>query len=85
MDDDAEVRTWERAVSAVAEREDVDPMELEPPLGAVIDPTAAESVLASAREHGTDACVVFDYRGYEVAMHSDGEVAVVDTRCEDDG
>lgn len=84
MDEDADRATWERAVAEVADSESVDPMELDPPLGAVIDPAAAESVLESARSHGTDACVVFDYRGYEVAMHSDGEVAVVDTRREDD-
>lgn len=76
MDDEGDRPTWERAVAEVADREGVEPTALEPPLGAVIDPAAAESVLASAREFGTSASVTFDYNGYEVTLRSDGDVTV---------
>jgi hypothetical protein len=47
---------------AVAERENCDPAELRPPLGAVIDTDALDTL---AREGGT---VSFGYLGYDVTI-----------------
>ena len=64
-------------VEAVANREGVDATEL-PPLGSVIDPDALNSLFAySADEfpHST-GYVRFQYCGYRIVVHSDGEVVV---------
>lgn len=75
---------WQRAIEELAAREDVEPSGLDTPLGAVIDPAAAESVLSSARERGTAARVAFEYLDYEVTLHSDGRVVVDETDAADD-
>ena len=60
-------------VKRVAEAEDVDPLELTPPLYEVIDPDALESLFANDRVLGK---VIFNYVGYEVSVFSDGYVSV---------
>lgn len=75
---------WQRALEELAAREGVEPTDLEPPLGAVIDPVATESLLGSARERGTAARVAFEYLDYEVTLHSDGSVAVAETDAAED-
>lgn len=70
-------------VEKVAEREDVEPMELQPPLYSIIDPDALNEVFAPtkgglSRESGY---IEFDYCGHEVVVHGDGHVSIGD----DDG
>ena len=60
-------------VTTVAEVEDVDPLELTPPLYEVIDPDALESLFANDRTLGK---VIFNYNGYEVSVFSDGYIMV---------
>lgn len=60
-------------VETVAKAEDVDPLELTPPLYEVIDPDALESLFANNRVLGK---VIFNYAGYEVSVFSDGDVSV---------
>ncbi|UPV99123.1 hypothetical protein M0R88_11360 [Halorussus gelatinilyticus] len=64
-------------VEAVAEAEDVDPMELSPPLYEVIDPDALDQVFAASPTNGRmDGQVTFTYNGYEVTVSGDGYVSV---------
>lgn len=60
-------------VSAVAEREDVDPVELLPPLADVVDPGALADVLHPPAE---DVRARFRYRGLDVEVGPGGEIAV---------
>jgi len=62
-------------VQSVAEREGVDPVALEPPLHAVVDPEALEALFRSTntteRMAGT---IQFDYCGYTVHVDASGTV-----------
>ncbi|MFC4451874.1 HalOD1 output domain-containing protein [Halorussus aquaticus] len=60
-------------VKKVAEVEDVDPLELTPPLSEVIDSDALESLFANNLAVGK---VVFNYNSCEVSVFSDGYVSV---------
>ncbi|QLK25269.1 hypothetical protein HYG81_14380 [Natrinema zhouii] len=71
-------------ITAVAEREGVDPVNLEPPeyeaLYNAINPEALDS-LFETRENGkqrTTGRVEFPFCGYQVTVTSDGEVEVAD-------
>ncbi|WP_226481896.1 HalOD1 output domain-containing protein [Natrinema amylolyticum] len=71
-------------VAAVAEREGVDPVDLEPPeyeaLYDVINPEALDALFAT-RENGRErptGRVEFPFCGYQVAVTSDGDVEVSD-------
>lgn len=76
---DAETTPSERVVDAVAEAEDVDPIELEP-LYAAIDPDALDAVVRSQQEGRiaprTSTLVRFEYQGYRVTVAGDGAVDV---------
>ena len=71
-------------INAVAEREGVDPMEIEPPeyeaLYDVVNPEALDALFAP-REDGTPrgtGRVEFVFCGYRIAVTSDGEVDVLE-------
>lgn len=73
-----------RIVDVVAEREGVDPTEIEPPayepLYEVVDPEALETLFAP-REDGTprgSGRVTFEYCGYQIVVSGDGSVDVHD-------
>lgn len=74
-----EITPSERVVDAVAEAEDVDPIELDP-LYAAVDPDALDAVIRSQREGPitprTSTLVRFDYQGYHVTVTGDGAVDV---------
>ncbi|QRV17800.1 hypothetical protein JMJ58_22475 (plasmid) [Haloterrigena salifodinae] len=61
-------------VSAVAEAEGVDPVDL-PPLYETIDPEALNDLLSS-RDDSTVATVEFEYAGYAVTVRGEGMVTV---------
>ena len=63
-------------VTAVASARDVDPFDLNPPLGEVVDPDALDALFAGRPE--TTGTVTFDYAGHAVQVHSDGRVDVGD-------
>ncbi len=63
-------------VEAVAEAEGVQPAKLHPPLYEVIDPDALERVFHTSSGRRMDGSVVFEYRGYEVTVYSDGTVTL---------
>lgn len=76
---EATPRSFE-VIAAIAEREGVDPMELEPPeyeaLYDVVNPGALDSLFAP-RQDGTGRTisrVEFPFCGYDVTVTSDGEV-----------
>lgn len=59
-------------VGTVAEREDVAPVDLTPPLASAVDVEAIAAIVASA----DDASVSFSYAGYRVVVTGDGRVSV---------
>lgn len=61
-----------RVVSAVAEREGVEPAELRPPLFEVVDPDALDAMFA--RSDAENVAVEFTYLGYEVVVSQSGGV-----------
>lgn len=76
---DASGQTLSTAVvKAIAEREGVDPLEMDPPLYDVIDPDALNTLftgpanVGDARPEG----IVFEYNGYEIKVTSDGDVHI---------
>lgn len=71
-------------ITAVAEREGVEPTEIEPPeydaLYEVVNPEALDSLFAP-RENGAPRAtgyIEFDYCGYHIVVTSDGEIEVTD-------
>ena len=75
-------------VEAVAEREGVDPTEIEPPaydpLYAVINPEALDRLFEAATVTPEDASVSFEYEGYAISVYSDGRVCIDDAAGTDD-
>lgn len=63
-----------KIVSAVADREGVDPMELDTRLYEAIDPDALSTLVEGAS--GTNLTLGFDYAGYRVTVVADEEVVV---------
>ncbi|MFD1512764.1 HalOD1 output domain-containing protein [Halomarina rubra] len=60
-------------IEQVATEEDVDPMQLEPPLNDVIDPDALDALCAGESMNGF---IVFSYCGYTVTVDATGGVTV---------
>lgn len=71
LDDSAEPVS-STVVSAVADREGVDPRELEPRLHSVVDTDALNSFFDGNR--GGDLRVEFQYAGYEITVRNPGEI-----------
>lgn len=66
-------------VTAVAERNGVEPTELEHPLYDVVDPEALDSLFArGGTATGSTRYVVFSYEGCEVRVTGEGDVHVSD-------
>jgi CheY-like chemotaxis protein len=65
-------------VEAVAAREDVDPVELLPPLGEVVDTEALDGLFAPQPSTADSAVesATLTYRGYTVTVDGDGRVSV---------
>ncbi|MDS0474488.1 hypothetical protein NDO75_05750 [Natrinema sp. 1APR25-10V2] len=66
-----------RVVRAVAEADGVDPVDLQPPLNDVVNASALDRLFEppgnGAVRRGR---VSFDYRGYDVTVHSSGRVSL---------
>lgn len=58
-----------RVVHEVADTRDLDPTELHPPLGSVIDPDALETLLETRADSGI--AVEFSYAGCHVSVSGD--------------
>ena len=65
-----------RVVQAVADADGVDPADLEPPLNDVVDATALDLLFRDTKSGRTSRCgrISFQYRGYDVTVHSTGFV-----------
>jgi hypothetical protein len=64
-------------VRAVADREGVDPSELEPVIHEVVDADALDALLSSGSGvEGAPVSVAFEFAGYAVSVRTDGEVTV---------
>ncbi|TYL36591.1 hypothetical protein CV102_21295 [Natronococcus pandeyae] len=77
-------------ITAVAEREGVEPTEIEPPeydaLYEVVNPEALDSLFAP-RENGAHRAtgyVEFDYCGYHIVVTSDGGIEITDREQQHD-
>lgn len=66
-------RTSLAIVEAVAEADGVDPAALDPPLGAVVDPSAIDRLFDDST--GVER-LTLSYRDYRVTVEADGEVRV---------
>ncbi|WP_418286179.1 HalOD1 output domain-containing protein [Halorubrum sp. DTA46] len=65
-------------VTKIAQAEDVDPLELTPPLFEVIDPDALAQILATTPiASRMEVRVTFSYNGHEVTVGGDNVVKVV--------
>lgn len=76
----------EKILDEIAEREDVPPVDLEPPLYDAIDPEALDSFF---RNHGRETVdsarqIVFRYAGYDVSVSGDGEVEIEERKQRSD-
>jgi len=63
-----------RIVHAVAHALDVDPFDLTPPLGRVVDTDALDEIIAA--EHADGIRVSLEYADCTVTVHSDGDIDV---------
>lgn len=71
------VPTSVRVVQGVAAREGVDPIDLEPPLHAVVDTDALDALCRSiAEESRSPVAVEFSYRGHRVSIDDAGEIEI---------
>jgi len=66
-------------VDLISDLEGIDPVELSPPLYSVINPEALDTLFHSSTGDTpqTSGHVQFEYRGYEICVQSDGEIAVL--------
>ena len=62
-----------QVVMEVADVAGLPPETLTPPLYDVIDPDALNALFQSET---SDGCIEFSYCGYEIAVHSDGRIAI---------
>ncbi|QLG50079.1 HalOD1 output domain-containing protein [Natrinema halophilum] len=69
-----------KVVDEVADREGVDPGNLQPPLHKVIDTEALDALFQSTSSTArTDGTVEFQYKGYQVRVKSSEEVEIGQT------
>jgi len=69
----------ELVIEAVADHADVDPLDLDVPLGEVVDPDALDAIFASRFNAGrNEGRVEFTYLGYRVTVVSEHERVFVD-------
>lgn len=68
----------EAVVNAVADEEGVSPIDVSPPLYAVVDPDALDELVSSMNRWSDEprGGVVFSYAGYEVTVSGSGEVSL---------
>ncbi|MFB1065404.1 HalOD1 output domain-containing protein [Natrinema sp. H-ect4] len=75
----ATIPTSMRVVQGVAAHEGTDPMDLEPPLHAVIDTDALDALFRPAEDpNAVASSVEFTYRGKHVSVDSAGRVDVTE-------
>ena len=67
-------------VEEIADLEGTRPTELRPTLHSVIDPEALDALVhsMSTPEPDSQGLVGFTYCGYDVRVHSDGEIAITE-------
>lgn len=72
--------TWEpsmEVIESIAAAEGVDPIDLDPPIHAVIDLDALDALFSpTSGIPRPDGRVEFEYAGYDVVVSSDGSVSV---------
>ena len=73
-------RLSQSIVEIIADLEETRPTELRPTLHSVIDPEALDALVhsMSTPESDSQGLVGFTYCGYDVCVHSNGEIAVTE-------
>ena len=69
------LRPMERLITAVADEEGVDPVELSPPLAETIDPDALDALLDRA-DPSSQLEVRFTYWEHEIVARANGDVDI---------
>lgn len=74
-----------KIITAVADREGVDPTELDPPLYEAIDPDALNTLFGNQQssDYRVDGWLSFTYAGYDITVAGDGTVRVAARRDND--
>lgn len=65
-----------RLLVAIAERDDVDPGRMKPPLATAVDPDALEKLLAGEPADDGGIEIRFTYRGHDVVVRQDGGISI---------
>ncbi|MFC7215735.1 HalOD1 output domain-containing protein [Saliphagus sp. GCM10025334] len=65
-----------RVVETVAEADGIDPEACYPPLNDVVDPAALDQIFLETGPAAPFRQVSFEYRGYDVTVHSDDRVTL---------
>lgn len=69
----------ERIIRAVADAEGVSPTALDTPLYESIDPEALDRLFRSSdNRHGMTVSAQFEYYGYKLDIHSDGQLTLTE-------
>lgn len=79
FDVDAGGEPSETVIELVADLENVNPVELSPPLYSTVDPDALDSLFPASPSGSpqTAGQVRFQYCGYEIHVRNDGEITVL--------
>ncbi|PSP78628.1 hypothetical protein BRC81_07350 [Halobacteriales archaeon QS_1_68_20] len=73
-DDDGNEQASRAVLTAVADAEGVDPVDLDRPLYDAVDPDALDALFRTDVADGVDCHVQFRYYGYEITVHGDGSL-----------
>jgi len=65
-----------KIVQEIAEQQDVDPSEVEPPLHSVIDTEALERLFSATNGRSRRGRLTFEYNGYTVTVEANEAVSV---------
>lgn len=72
-------RMSEAIIRAVADAEGVDPSELDTPLFEVVDPDALDTLFRFPADRSrSTGCISFEYYGYGVNVHADGQLILTE-------
>lgn len=66
----------EAVIRTIAAIEDIDPLDIEPPLYDAVDHDALDSLLKHGRNQGSSLSVTFSYCGYSIRIDTDDTLAI---------
>jgi predicted ATPase len=70
-------RPIEQIITSIAEKEGIDPVEMTPPLGEVIDSDAVKTLLnQEPTNSGEQLEIHFTYFGYDIVASANGDIEI---------